>query len=613
MSSSQLQGLLAACKDDPTSDEPRLILADWFEEQGEADRAEFIRLQLREGPTYEDWYPTWAEDQARQDRLLRQHASDWFGASYASHSCCEWRRALSDGANSEVLEPRCQRGLLHLSASDRVARRIKSEIPPPALDWLEGLRLDGTGRDANALLRAPVVARFTDLTLSWGRPQPAAVANLLAQGHVRRFCLLLDQSDSLLSTLAELPEFQPHELRLERIGSGEGFETLAASPIFTEVRRLSCQPGHRGAALAALARADHLSKLEKLFLIDDNLALKHLRTLFDSPVALRLSDLVVGGYGEAGNPAAARAVAQGRALTGVKELNLGRNPISDDDAEALARSTVLGQLSSLKVTWCQLTADGALCLVTSPLAAGLEELNLSFNEFGDQVASALALSPIPRRLRRLDLCRCGLTDAGVEALANSPHLASVQELDLSANPIGDQALRALAASNYFGALRSLSLRQVRATPSAWRDLFRSPVVGRLLRLDLYEVPLGPVGAKAVADSHLSGLRELVMGNNGLGRLGAKTLGNAAWLGGLVRLSVASNKLDDEGLAALLRGLSRSELARLELIQNDLGNAAARALLDWPGLPDLVEVGLSGNAIDKELEERITRVVRTGVV
>jgi uncharacterized protein (TIGR02996 family) len=41
-----LAGLLRACKDEPFDDARRLVLADWLEEHGDADRAEFLRLTL---------------------------------------------------------------------------------------------------------------------------------------------------------------------------------------------------------------------------------------------------------------------------------------------------------------------------------------------------------------------------------------------------------------------------------------------------------------------------------------------------------------------------------------------------------------------------------------
>src|SRR5262245_50340257 len=44
---SELARLLAAVKEDSDEDAPRLVLADWLEERGESDRAEFIRVQCR--------------------------------------------------------------------------------------------------------------------------------------------------------------------------------------------------------------------------------------------------------------------------------------------------------------------------------------------------------------------------------------------------------------------------------------------------------------------------------------------------------------------------------------------------------------------------------------
>ena len=44
--SPQHPGLLQAILDEPEDDAPRLIYADWLEDNGEADRAEFIRLQI---------------------------------------------------------------------------------------------------------------------------------------------------------------------------------------------------------------------------------------------------------------------------------------------------------------------------------------------------------------------------------------------------------------------------------------------------------------------------------------------------------------------------------------------------------------------------------------
>lgn len=54
------EGLMAAILAAPEDDLPRLVFADWLEENGEADRAEFIRVQCQEG-----YVPDWAEGQPR--------------------------------------------------------------------------------------------------------------------------------------------------------------------------------------------------------------------------------------------------------------------------------------------------------------------------------------------------------------------------------------------------------------------------------------------------------------------------------------------------------------------------------------------------------------------
>src|SRR5262245_15204849 len=44
---SDRKALLRGVIDEPDDDTPRLVMADWFEENGESDRAEFIRLQIQ--------------------------------------------------------------------------------------------------------------------------------------------------------------------------------------------------------------------------------------------------------------------------------------------------------------------------------------------------------------------------------------------------------------------------------------------------------------------------------------------------------------------------------------------------------------------------------------
>src|SRR5579871_3195084 len=64
-------GLLAAIREAPEHDAPRLVYADWLDEHDRPERAEFIRVQCRlatAGPSD----PAWAELYWREGQLLSE-------------------------------------------------------------------------------------------------------------------------------------------------------------------------------------------------------------------------------------------------------------------------------------------------------------------------------------------------------------------------------------------------------------------------------------------------------------------------------------------------------------------------------------------------------------
>src|SRR5262245_2461642 len=69
---------LAAIAAEPDEDTPRLIFADWLEEQGQLAHAEFLRIQCRLAQL-DEYEPTRYELQDRQDALLRNHGTTWRG------------------------------------------------------------------------------------------------------------------------------------------------------------------------------------------------------------------------------------------------------------------------------------------------------------------------------------------------------------------------------------------------------------------------------------------------------------------------------------------------------------------------------------------------------
>jgi uncharacterized protein (TIGR02996 family) len=75
------QGLLSDIRANPQDDLPRLAYANWLDENGNSDRAEFIRLQLLLAPGVDRTEPLTEEQrqehQERADSLLEEHRVTW--------------------------------------------------------------------------------------------------------------------------------------------------------------------------------------------------------------------------------------------------------------------------------------------------------------------------------------------------------------------------------------------------------------------------------------------------------------------------------------------------------------------------------------------------------
>ena len=70
------EAFLRAVREAPEDDAPRLIYADWLEEQGDSDRAEFIRVQCalaRMGRSDPRWRPLWD----RERDLIVANGNAW--------------------------------------------------------------------------------------------------------------------------------------------------------------------------------------------------------------------------------------------------------------------------------------------------------------------------------------------------------------------------------------------------------------------------------------------------------------------------------------------------------------------------------------------------------
>ncbi len=92
--------LFQAILDDPDNDTPRLVYADWLEENGNADRAEFIRVQC-ELATIAGDHPSRRTLMIREDELLVQHGETW------RQDVAKWARRNSRFSRGFIASIRC--------------------------------------------------------------------------------------------------------------------------------------------------------------------------------------------------------------------------------------------------------------------------------------------------------------------------------------------------------------------------------------------------------------------------------------------------------------------------------------------------------------------------
>jgi uncharacterized protein (TIGR02996 family) len=177
---------LLAIAADVYDDSPRLIYADWLDEQGDSDRAEFIRVQCALEPIRDQYeIDRAAELHRREEELLREHQEEWLGPGLEG-----WDRWREDGASAEI-----RRGFVDtlsmpvrtfLALGDE-ARRLHPTIrrvvlfrvngygkrlaESKALDGLAELELAGwySDVDAEAIALSSHMGRLRSLELWLGR------------------------------------------------------------------------------------------------------------------------------------------------------------------------------------------------------------------------------------------------------------------------------------------------------------------------------------------------------------------------------------------------------------------------------------------------------------
>lgn len=243
---SDREPFLAAIVRRPDDDLPRLIFADFLDETGDCDRAEFIRLQCAAAR---------GED-APEDRVSEleiAHRDEWLAPLGAGVYHAEFRRGFAEH--------------LVMSAREfvRESERIRAKTP------LRGIALLGAGRVLARLLAEPHLAGLSAIHFTGG---------MLGDPGVER--------------LAECPHLTG--VWTLRLGSNEigdeGAAALANSPYLEQLRLLVLKQNAIGDSGAwELARSPSLRRLAALDLSENEISPMSLAMIQNSPFLENLVDL----------------------------------------------------------------------------------------------------------------------------------------------------------------------------------------------------------------------------------------------------------------------------------------------------------------------------------
>jgi uncharacterized protein (TIGR02996 family) len=520
----------------PDDDTPRLVYADWLQENGRAEEAEFIRAECR----------LHADEPYDADLLDRQGELRLWLKTHVPGPKLKFPAGLkvADGADWWELTHR---------------------------GFPQFLEFEGYGRDGLKPIRALAAAL------------EKAFAMLPTRWLVVRF-VTVEQ----LAELLRQPVIAGLEVLTIQLGASEEprddvGRLLADCRYLRNLRGLALgfSPGIAG--VEAMARSEFLSRLRALFLEPGTLTPATVRALagsewFRGLYQLSLNDNCPADVFEE--------------LCGQKPFpNLHTIALADNDFpapvwHAFARSKAFPALAELILTRTDLSGGRF-----APLAAAgwfrPSALDVSACAIGNDGAAELARAPWVASLTRLDLRHNGLGPVGAAAIARCPHLVRLKHLDLGYNALGARALQALATNPALRGLTALWLCRHAGvsrglTPAHFEHFLRNLDMPGLRQLDLSGHPVGPKAARLLAAEKFHSLTRLVLSGCKLTGAAVATLVAAPALQNLIELDVSNNGLK-AGISLLTDRQTLPRLSQGRFHTNRIGPDLVRRLNRRPGV------------------------------
>jgi uncharacterized protein (TIGR02996 family) len=280
------RAFLQAIIETPDDDAPRLVYADWLDDHGQPERAEFIRVQCRLA-TFSDDAPERPALAEREKALLDEHGKRWaapldprgFRRGFVeSVSLCGDRPFVRELTEAVALAPIRS---LRIGSQDVNGRHLHAAAPAmsrlwrlqfdsvnfnrgapryartffsrPELRRLTALYVMGdrngsglTGEIAHAVVTSPTLANLTELTLiqDFSGLSCPVIRELAGSPQMARLQRLSLEQSSLDVETVRILGHSPRLKCLEQLDLGDcgmeedGWEALLTAPLFTRLRRL---------------------------------------------------------------------------------------------------------------------------------------------------------------------------------------------------------------------------------------------------------------------------------------------------------------------------------------------------------------------------------------
>lgn len=456
----------------PDDDVPRLIFADFLEEEGDP-RGTFIRLQC-ELNKLDPLDARYLDLSLQCDELLNEHRDQWAAELKQDVRKIEFARGFIDKIT------------IRARAFAKQADELFCSTP---VNWLRFNYVKGAGE---MLAETEAMSKIRRLDLSGLIIPEEDLITLLRSSHLDSLLALdlahyeVSFSESVAITLAEMPAASfLEELTvnagskfLSAMGGGEGFPrlrhlTIGASHDDSGLRgverirtpdleSLEVKCALKVADCESLARLP-LSNLQRLGLTSTRIPGKGLKLLADAGAFNHTVDAALAGT--ALNDKSLDALLHGEQLAHCEKLNLSHNYEFRNRGqsriliERLARHRIMANLRQLRVSG--LDVSDLPWITDSPQFHALELLELESSRLGDGDVRALLNSPLPNSLKHLRLINCGIEPEVVTALREDRQFPNLIRLDLGGgfdyDGMDESDVMMLLSTNAFPNVQAINL------------------------------------------------------------------------------------------------------------------------------------------------------------